>query len=352
LARLYRRRHSGPWWGDYRDGIGSRCRRSTDCTDKGAAMAVLARWLREAEMVRAGLSVPSSARVPTARAVQDWRAALIASKPIEGERPYVVRAVRSVLSVCNAEGWGYLDQITPEAVDRFLARGKGETVRPYLRAFGGWLVESGQVTANPVRRGSAARGRSVPRRALTLAEARALITCPKIPERRRLAYALMLATGLRRGQVARLAPSMLVGDRLHLPALVRVGDRMVRLNKGGRPLVVPLSGVALEAFIRLCEGVDSGACLAPPLSVRSFLADLGRAGIERENERGRVVIHSLRKTANTLAAAAGVDSETRRELFGWSSVRLAEMTYMDGTALPVDRAARVLGELLGGTDAG
>jgi integrase len=287
-----------------------------------------------------------------------------------------------------------------------------------LTAWGNWLVESGRLAANPfarLRKLDEADDVRRQRRALTADELRRLLTVarlrpiaefgrptvrivdatrpaksratwkraeltfdtvvaaaargrgrlrPDVVERlehdgreRALLYAVLVTTGLRKGELAALT----VGDVLldePQPAVVLPGADA----KNGRRATLPLrADVAAELRAWLAEKAEAagtgrigvvGATTAPadaPLLyvpsglVRILDRDLRAAGIPKRDDRGRTVdVHALRHTFATHLVAAGVAPRTAQAALRHSSLELTMQHYTDPRLLDVAGALAAL----------
>lgn len=210
---LYRRSDSGFWWVVYRDGSGRRRHASTGTTDERAAQAILARL--EA-MVRAGnapvRTVADYIDVWTERRVRSGQSnaqleqrrmkrhgAALLGLPL---RDVTTRDVRDLLVSLKAKMGVGDDNLAPRTVNHVMA----SLANVFESA-----VEDELIGSNPAR---LKRG-ELPRKAdkdplwrstavYTRAEVVQLISDERIPQSRRVIYALGLLAGLRLGEVGAL----------------------------------------------------------------------------------------------------------------------------------------------------
>lgn len=385
MSCLYQR--GGVWWGDFTDRNGRRIRKSTKVRDKKAAGIIVAQWVKDDEYARAGLMPidPKWRDLPLKTHVDDWCAAMIADKPEEGERRYVKQSKAFLQRTFDANGWRVLSDLSRDGIDRMFDKmatvptRRGEMPTPKTRhdrrstlhSFLEWCRECGRIVDNPCKAPRGDKSVQSHRRAMTPEEVRKLLTCQKISTRRRLSYLVMLATGLRRTPAMFLTPEMLRLDApecraVYIPALVWVRDRhrptttvsltvqggdewvCVRLDKARKGLEIPVAEPVARVLEILAKGLrPDQPILARNLEARTFKADLIRAEIPIMDDRGhQLVLHSTRKTANSLMAADGVNTAARAGLLSWSDPRLADVTYLDQRSLPKADAAERLGRIV------
>jgi len=289
-----------------------------------------------------------------------------------------------------------------------------------LTAWGNWLVESSRLTANPftrLRKLDESDDVRRQRRALTADELRRLLTVARLrpvaqfgrpvvkrdapapgkpratwtraeltfdtlvaaaergrahmrPEaaeqfdrlgrERALLYAVLVTTGLRRGELAALT----VGDVLlddGQPAIVLPGADA----KNGQRATLPLrADVAAELRAWVAEKAEAvrrqrvgvaGVTLpladkplfdVPAALVKILDRDLAAAGIPKRDERGRTVdVHALRHTFASHLVAAGVAPRTAQAAMRHSSLELTMRHYVDPQLLDVAGAIDALPDL-------
>jgi len=355
--------------------------------DKKAAGVIVASWVKDDEYARAGILPidPKWRDLPLKTHVDDWCSSMISEKPEEGERRYVKQSRAFLSRLFDAQGWRVLSDLSRDGIDRTFdklatqptRRGAMPTPktrhdrRSCLHSFLEWCRECGRIVENPCKAPKGDKSVQAHRRAMTPDEVRKLLTCPKISTRRRLSYLVMLATGIRRTPALFLTPSMLRLDSeqcpgVYIPALVWVRDRhrpttcvsltvrggddwvCVRLDKARKGLEIPVAEPVAKVLRILAHGLrPDQPMLARNLEARTFKADLIRAEIPIMDDRGhQLVLHSTRKTANSLMAADGVNTAARAGLLAWSDPRFADVTYLDRRALPTADAADRLGRLV------
>jgi integrase len=280
-----------------------------------------------------------------------------------------------------------------------------------LTAWGNWLVESGRLTANPfarLRKLDEADDVRRQRRALTAKELRRLLTVARLrpvaefgrqtlriiddtrpaksrktwtkaeltfdtivdtAERgrarlrpdvlarleyagreRALLYAVLVTTGLRKGELAALTVGDVVLDEPQ-PVVVLPGADA----KNGQRATLPLrADVAKELRVWLDDKVEA-ACRqrvgvagvvtpqgdvplfdVPTGLIRILDRDLHAAGIPKRDDRGRTVdVHALRHTFASHLVAAGVAPRTAQAALRHSSLELTMQHYTDPRLLDV-----------------
>lgn len=319
-------------------------------TDKAAAQAVLVRLLTDAERRAAGLLVvdPALSRLPIGRHVADWVDRLSADSCSPA---YIAKARRLVSRFIADHGWQVLADITPNALDAALRRyragvscGTANNARGYWVSLLGFCVRTGRIERSPLTTPEFS-GSRIERRALTQVEIQTLLDCELIDEPRRELYALAICTGLRAGELRGLRAGHFRDEAqayLDLPP---------DLTKSGRRETVPIAAHVARAFRSMTYGMEPRARVfrldAESFVSRRFRADLALAGIPIKDHRGHVaVFHSLRKTHNSLLAAAGVPGTVRMQLMRQRNVDLAEKDYLDPALLPMTEAVNKLPRII------
>lgn len=294
-----------------------------------------------------------------------------------------------------------------------------------LTAWGNWLVESGRLSANPfarLRKLDESDDTRRQRRALTADELRRLLTVARlrpvaefgresvkrdtpVPEKpratwkraeltfdtvvaaaergrarlrpdvverlehdgreRALLYAVLVTTGLRKGELAALT----VGDVLldePLPVIVLPAADAKNGERGTLPLRADVAAELrawiadkAEAVCRQRVGVagvvtapaDAPLFYVPTGLIRILNRDIDAAGIPKCDDRGRTVdVHALRHTFASHLVAAGVAPRTAQAALRHSSLELTMQHYTDPRLLDVAGALAALPALpTGGT---
>lgn len=237
----------------------------------------------------------------------------------------------------------------------YSGRGIAGIVKP-LRAFCGWCIGHGYLRENPLK--GLARIDETPqseRRALTIDEIRKLFSV--IPDWRRLAYSVAIATGLRLGELRKLDRTALEpqNNRLRL---------QWRNTKNRKTAYVYLPSALTKA---VAEFADSGApgrlyekthtrralpetplLFIPTHLLRIFDRDLARVGIPKSTHEGKLDIHSLRVTAISLGAEAGASVKELQTLARHSDPKLTFGVYAKSRDSRMVELAERIGSALPG----
>lgn len=174
---------------------------------------------------------------------------------------------------------------------------------------------------------------------------------------RALLYAVLVSTGLRKGELAALT----VGDVLlddPQPVIVLPGADAKNGQRATLPLRADVAAKLRQWIAEKAEGVCrqrigvAGVTLPPanvPLFnvprglVRILDRDLAAAGIPKRDDRGRTVdVHALRHTFASHLVAAGVAPRTAQAALRHSSLELTMQHYTDPRLLDVAGALAVL----------
>jgi integrase len=286
-----------------------------------------------------------------------------------------------------------------------------------LTAWGNWLVESGRLTANPftrLRKLDESDDMRRQRRALTADELRRLLTVARLrplaefgrdvvkrdtpvpgkpratwkraeltfdtvvaaAERgrarvrpdvlarlehegreRALLYAVLVSTGLRKGELAALTVGDVLLDEPQPVVVLPAADA-----KNGQRATLPLrADVAdelrawvaekAEAVCRQRVGVagittppaDAPLFYVPSALVKILNRDMDAAGIPKRDDRGRTIdVHALRHTFATHLVAAGVAPRVAQAALRHSSLELTMQLYTDPRLLDVAGALAAL----------
>jgi len=367
--------------GRYKDYHGAR-RTVTLCQEKEASQAVLNELIKNVDLLRAGRAIPPLNEVsPIIRdkvrealrdSGQETKSDQLSRKPLKvlyriylehleasGRTEKHRREVERCLNVVTAEcGFQFLKDICQPPVKEFINRKKGcglsdRTVNVYvdkLRYFCRWAVKNNLLASNPFAgfvRLDEKTNRVREARSLTPEEVDKLLeaaykrplqkrkeagyskikakTIKKLTllgEQRRLAYALMLYTGLRVNETRQL-----------VWADVDLEQRLVKVRptttKNSKAATLPLHSYVVELLKNWQEKhpeAEQGSRIVNiPASNSSFLKvfnrDLEFAGIDKEDDVGRVVhLHALRHSFASLLAREGVHPHVLRGLARHSRV--------------------------------
>lgn len=329
---LGRRVKSRLYSGRYSIGRGERPKTvSLHTADRAVAVKRLRQIVTDAQREREGMIPPSSqreaARWPLVVLLADYRNDLCGRGLKTNHVKESVRRIELMTHACN---WRMLADITPASFVAFRAsqEASAKTKKEYqisVNAWLNWLVRVGRLAANPLAHVDRidTRGKQVrPTRAFTEAELSALFgSCGE----RALFYRFLTYTGCRYNEAARLV-------REDFSAGCRAVVIRAENAKGKRERSVPVRDeLAWEFAMRLAAGSEVFPYV-PTYEV--LLADLVRAGIERKDERGRVVhFHAFRKTFQTWGARSGVGQRSAQAILGHTDPALTANVYTDEQAL-------------------
>jgi len=376
---------AGVWIGRYRDHRGKRRSRSTGTTRRQAAERILADWIAQDRLVRAGLAEADDA--PRHRPIAEALDGFCAAKRSEARTERHIDETRKMIErAAEASRWATLDDIDAEGLEAYIGRRRApadgsrawspkraHNVITAIRSFTRWCVADGRLPADPLARvKKPTPHRQRVRRALTVDEWSWLKAATEAgPERlgmpgpeRRLLYAVALETGYRNSELRALRRTdlQLDGDR---PSVMLSGSH-TKNGKASRQYVRP----ALAAELR-----EHAAAMMPGAAVfrmphraecarmlRADLADARRRWIDAaaddaserirregsdflraEDHDGRVLdFHALRHTCGAWAAMGGASPKAVQTLMRHSTITLTLDTY--GHLLP-DEAAQTVARM-------
>jgi integrase len=273
-------------------------------TDKAASMAKLNNLERDVDRRSAGMIVVDRERLKTP--LKELIALYQADLVRQGTTPEHYKHQAGCLRrLAKWQKWTVLAQVQHDSLSRGLALlGRWgyapRSINHYLAAwqyFCKWCVDNNYLQESPVGRVKRSRGLARPKakRAPTMEEWDRLLAVARL--HRRDLYFVASLTGLRRSELRRLEVRDvdLAQGKLRLRA---------EATKGHRADVVPLLPDVVPVLTRLCSGRAASERVFPRLSdARTFLRDLGRAGIVSPDATGRIVsFHSLRYFFCTLLA--------------------------------------------------
>lgn len=358
LVRLYRRGSS--WWAEYRE-KGVRTRRSLKTPHVADARLMASKIEEELRGRYVGIvdKFAQHGARPIAEHVADFRATMEAKGDTAAHVERVLAYLEAGLAAMDAQTARDLDVV---AADRWLGTftkaglsARAVNVRAQaLRWFGVFLHERRRVASDPflgiTMRTEAVDRRRV-RRALTAEETvRLLDAARRRPlaeaeekryrlsekgrarlirrgEHRALLYAVVLSTGLRRGEASRVRWRDVDLERglLVIPAASA---------KARKDQEVPLSSVAQEALsaARTARGDEpADALVFPPKdapTAATFARDLLHAGIRPRAEDGTVLdFHGLRTTLATRLSEANVPLVQAQRILRHSTPTLTSNVY-------------------------
>jgi integrase len=376
------------WSGRYKDYHGTR-RTITLCQEKEASQSALNELIKNIDLLRAGRAIPPLTEIspiireavqgalidsgqetagdklskkPLVRLFDIYLEHLQASGTTEKHRKEVKRCLKAVRVDC---GFQFLRDICQPPIKEFINKKKtlglsDRTVNVYvdkLRYFCKWALINGLLTNNPFegfKRLDEKTNRVREARSLTPEEVEKLLeaTCKRpLQERldagyakikattinklrlkgqeRKLAYALMLYTGLRVNETRQLIWSD-----------IDLQQRFVRVRptttKNSKSATLPLHGYLVELLKewkdRHPEAKQQDKIVDIPASnsslLRVFDRDLVYAGIEKTDDSGRVLhLHALRHSFASLLAREGVHPHVLQSLARHSRVETTMSFY-------------------------
>lgn len=163
----------------------------------------------------------------------------------------------------------------------------------------------------------------------------------RIGRQRKLAYRVLLTTGLRRNELKAVTP-----DRLQLSGDNPTLKLPCTATKNGKAATIPLRpdiAHELQTWVKEMELFPTDRVFDPVPEISVFNRDLAAAGISKRDERGRVVdIHALRHTFGTHLALAGVPPRTAMAAMRHSKIDLTMNIYTDPALLDVAGAVKAL----------
>lgn len=132
----------------------------------------------------------------------------------------------------------------------------------------------------------------------------------------RLAYSVLLYTGLRIGDVAILGPDHIQKD----------GTIFIRTEKTGAEVTLPILPPLQEALDRAPENEDEGAFVTGPRGVSVGKEHLGAIFNQAVRDAGLegLTAHGLRKAGARRLAEAGYSTKQLMALFGWIRSGMAD----------------------------
>lgn len=337
MAELYRRKYKDPktgktklspyWSADYTVGD-RRYRYSLRVKDKKSAGVLMHEHIRHAERVMAGLEQEDPEGISISHALAVHAQDMIDRGLDEVHRGNVLSQLRRIFGAedgiaCVTPEWAEdrLKDLTeqrrlrPQTANRY--RAALSSLFTVLKRKKLWVGEN-PVTAVPKHGAKAvARAKSFERRALTPEEAKKLTNDPRIPWERRICYAVILGTGLRRGEAKALRASNLDLDRglIYLHA---------KDEKAGRGDELPVPAGVLDMLRLHMEELSPNDPLLQVPKVETLLNDALRLGIPVETAAGLLDLHALRVTYCVRLAERGVPA--------WLAMRLMRHKKADLTA--------------------
>lgn len=368
---LFRRTDRGPWIASWFERAGKRRERSTRTTDKAAAERILAKFVADAALRRAGVVNPvvermaEQSRLPIEVHLADFEAKMAT----EGRTDKHVDAVLKVIRrFANREGYTGVMDFSADALNRYAeemkrAEAAGNTIRSHVRkikSFTKWLTETGKIPADPlisVKPPAANTRRKLERRMLLPEEFQWLRrTTEAGPDRydipgneRALLYTTAIQTGLRSGELRPLTRGSMFLDGAQPHIRCKAGS-----TKNRKPACQYIkSSLAIQLKEHLSDRMPTAPVFHMPPSRRvadMLQQDLASARaawlaeaiadpdeyIKREqsdflliaNHDGeRLDFHSLRHTCGAWAAMGGAHPKEVQTLMRHSSIVMSMDVY-------------------------
>jgi integrase len=357
------------WYGQYTDADGNR-HRVPLCTDKVAALQMLADLERTAERQKVGIidRFAEHRKAPIEQHLTDYETHLRNKGASDKHRAETLRRLRSIIQQSAVRT---LDDMRPEAVEQFLARlGDGgasaRTRNTYLssaKAFSRWCIHGRRLGEDPLASLQAASGDAVrQRRSLVEAELAKLLQvarerplleamtirsgerkgqpCGRVrPEvrarletlgwERSLIYKTAILTGLRRGELAALEVRhlTLTGPR---PCVTLPGGETKNGQAADLPLRADLA-VDLRVWVEATGKNAADKLFRVPVELVKILKrDLKHAGIAYRDELGRTFdVHALRHTTASYLGRGKVAPRVAQGFMRHSDIKLTMQTYTD-----------------------
>jgi integrase len=380
-----KKQRASKWYGQYVDADGKR-RRVPLCSDKVAALQLLAELERTAERQKVGVidRFAEHRKASVEQHVTDYETHLRNKGASAKHLKETMRRLRAVLSYGAVRTLG---DLRPEVVEQFLA-GLGDegtsarTRNTYLssvKAFSRWCVRSRRLGEDPLTCLQGASGDAVrQRRSLTepelakllqVARERPLVEVmtirtgkrkgqrcgnvrPAVRARlerlgweRSLVYKMGILTGLRRGELAALEVRHLTlsGPR---PCVTLPGGE----TKNGQVADLPLRADLAEELRKWVEATGKGAAdklfRVPVELVKILKRDLKLAGIPYRDELGRTFdVHALRHTTASYMGRGKVTPRVAQGFMRHSDIKLTMQTYTDPRLLEETEALAALPQL-------
>ena len=324
MASVFQRKQTGKWFYSWVDATGKRhCR--TGAKSKRQTERLAQKVQDEIDREKLGLVDPDEKRFgehakrPIMEHVEDFIESLRAVRRV---RIYVKHSEGQLRRLVDGINARRLSDLTPDAVEGHLNSlrnspghyGRGLSActinshRAIAITFLNWCVKRGRMPRNPLKvipALNAQKDRRRVRRDLTPDEIDRLLAVTQTPafRYRRLVYMVALLSGLRRGELARLAWGHvdLEASVIYVPATI---------GKSGRDDMVPMNE-QLRAVLtaeRPADAKSADLVFRTIPAMRTVYRDFEKAGIPVQDDAGRWVdLHAARATAVTMLLRAGVN---------------------------------------------
>lgn len=238
------------------------------------------------------------------------------------------RERRSVLGrVCDKHGAKPFALMEPRHVAKLRDELDGDRANKRvkcLRYLFKWALENQHATRNPARTVELIRVPTEGYTAWTRDDVQAFERRHPVGTKARLAFALMLYTGLRRSDVAQLGPLNIRGDRL---VLLQHKGKGLKPRRRDIPLVAPLRAILEASALGKTTFLETE--FGKPFSIAGF----GGWFRKRCDEAGLTELsaHGVRKAVGVMSAERGCTSHQIMEILG-VSLQVAEIYTRQASA--------------------
>jgi integrase/recombinase XerC len=354
------------WTGRYRDANGFR-KEVTLYRDKEASRQKLAELVRKAQQTETGLvsSFEDSAKKTLTEHINDWLATL---KARNRSAKHIAKIGGYVRRTADACGWKRLKQLSLSDAERYLAERREANVDSEgnstpglsiaasndhiaaLKNFGNWLIKSRpkRWPENPfsgMAKLNSAGDVRLERRPASPDEFPKLLAAAAngepfrglSGEDRVVLYLVATETGFRVSELASLTVASL-DLSAKIPTITVDAAYSKRRRRDVQPIRSELAERLrkwLESKLRATKTVRLNGHGSTKLwpgtwcekAAKMLRVDLDAAGIEFEDEHGRLDFHALRGTFATNLATAGVSPKAAQELMRHSDINLTMKVY-------------------------
>ncbi len=223
--------------------------------------------------------------------------------------------------------------------------GAGNNRRKYLSSMFGWAVDCGLMRSNPAREVRRIRYASAGFHTWTVAEVRQFAERHPIGTKARLALALLLFLGVRRGDVVTLGRQHVRGAWLrHVPRKTRYK----RQDVSEKPVLPALADIIAKSPAGSLTFLETD--FGRPFTANGF----GNWFRSRCDEAGlhHCSAHGLRKAGATIAAENGATDRQLMALYDWTSEKQANVSTAaaNRTRLAADAARLIAGDQVVNTE--
>ena len=368
---LFKRSERGSWIASWYERNGKRRERSTRTTDKSAAERILAKFVADAALRRAGLIDPRAERMaeqsqhPIERHLAAFEAKLVAEGRTGKHVQSVITIIRNFVelkSITSAMEF-LADDLHQVAEEMKRSKAAGNTIRSHVRkikSFTKWLTESGKIPSDPlvgVKPPAENAGRKLERRMLLPEEFRWLRRTTECGRdqygicgvERALLYVTAIQTGLRSSELRSLTRGSMFLEEKRPHIRCKAGNTKNR--KPACQFIKPSLAHQLKDHLSTRMPTAPVFHMPPPRKVADMLQkDLAAARadwlaegsgdpegyVKREqseflamvNHDGeRIDFHALRHTCGAWAAMGGASPKEVQTLMRHSSIVMSMDVY-------------------------